>query len=76
MTSVQVLFKGFADVQVFNSAAGKAKYDIDVISGRYVIDAKSLMGLYSLSLDKPITVKADTDDASDFLDEIADFIVK
>ena len=33
--------------------------DIDVISGRYIIDAKSLMGLFSIDLSKPIEVKLD-----------------
>ena len=36
--------------------------DIDVIRGHYVIDAKSIMGIFSLSLDQPVTVKIHSED--------------
>jgi phosphotransferase system HPr-like phosphotransfer protein len=44
------------DVKNFVSAANMQFSDIDVVSGRYVIDAKSILGLFSLDLSKPIEV--------------------
>lgn len=36
--------------------------DVDVIKGRYIIDAKSILGLLSLSLNEPVTARVNTDD--------------
>ena len=51
-------------------------FDIDLVSGRYAIDAKSIMGIFSLDLSKPIELNAHTDNADDFLKAIDKFIVK
>ena len=41
------------------------KYDFDLVSGRYVIDAKSIMGIFSLDLSKPIDLNIHADDNVD-----------
>lgn len=67
------------DVKEFVNAACNADFDIDLISGRYTVDAKSIMGIFSLDLSKPITVAANTDDgakAEAFFDGIKKFIVE
>ena len=51
-------------------------FDIDLRSGRYVIDAKSLLGIYSLDLSKPISIEMYTDDCDALLAELDAFIVK
>ena len=40
----------------------KSDYDFDLVSGRYVIDAKSIMGIFSLDLSKPIDLNIHADD--------------
>ena len=40
----------------------KFDYDFDLVSGRYVIDAKSIMGIFSLDLSKPIDLNIHADD--------------
>lgn len=64
-------------IQKFVSSASIQNYDIDVISGRYIIDAKSIMGIFSLDLSRPINIliHADEAEAKDFLDVIKDFEV-
>lgn len=64
-------------IQKCVSSASIQNYDIDVISGRYIIDAKSIMGIFSLDLSKPIDIliHADEAEAKDFLDVIKDFEV-
>ena len=51
-------------------------FDIDLVSGRYAVDAKSIMGIFSLDLSKPIELDAHTDDADKFLKDIDKFIIK
>ena len=54
----------------------KYEFDIDLVSGRYAVDAKSIMGIFSLDLSKPIELNIHTDDAEKFMADIDRFIVK
>ena len=54
----------------------KFGYDIDLVSGRYIVDAKSIMGIYSLDLTKPIELQAHTDDAEALFEAIDQYIEK
>ena len=53
----EINLSSIEDVKTFVSAAGLASCDIDVRSGRYLVDAKSIMGLFSLDLTKPVAVE-------------------
>lgn len=57
MTEFYVALHSINDVREFVSAASLTPVDIDVVSGRYTIDAKSIMGLFSLSLQEPVMVR-------------------
>ena len=63
------------DVKSFVSEVSMCDYDVDLLSGRYAVDAKSIMGIFSLDLSKPIRLEAHTDDASEFFENIKQFIV-
>lgn len=65
------------DVKDFTSAANACKFDIDIKSGKYVIDAKSIMGIFSIDLSKTVDLEIHTDDASasEFLAKIEKFLV-
>ena len=54
----------------------RCEYDVDLSSGRYAVDAKSIMGIFSLDLSNPIDLTAHTDNADKFFAEIEKFIVK
>lgn len=58
MRTVNVKFVTVKDVQTFVELVRQFDGDIDLSSGRYVIDAKSIMGIFSLDLSKPITLTA------------------
>jgi len=45
-------------------------YDIDIMSGRYIIDAKSLMGLFSLDLSSELTLKIHSDDCDEMINKL------
>lgn len=76
MTKTTVSLQAINDVKDFVNIVMKYDFDIDLVSGRYAIDAKSIMGIFSLDLSKPIQLNAHTDNADAFLKEIDKFIVK
>ncbi|MBP3250806.1 MAG: HPr family phosphocarrier protein [Ruminococcus sp.] len=76
MTNATVSLQAINDVKDFVNIVMKYDFDIDLVSGRYAVDAKSIMGIFSLDLSKPIQLNAHTDDAEDFLKEIGKYIVK
>ena len=53
MKTVQISLNSIDKVKSFVNAITQYEYDFDLISGRYVIDAKSIMGIFSLDLSKP-----------------------
>ena len=54
MKTVQISLNSIDKVKSFVNAITQYEYDFDLISGRYDIDAKSIMGIFSLDLSKPI----------------------
>lgn len=76
MKKVQIMLATINDVKDFVSLVSQCDYDVDLISGRYAIDAKSIMGIFSLDISKPITLEAHTEDADEFLGKIKKFIVE
>ena len=57
MYSFYVLFSSVGDIKQFAAAANHCVCEVDAISGRYVINAKSIMGLFSLDQTAPIRVE-------------------
>ena len=54
MKTVQISLNSIDRVKSFVNTITQFDYDFDLIFGRYVIDAKSIMGIFSLDLSKPI----------------------
>ena len=75
MKKVTVSLASINDVKSFVNIVSKYDFDVDLISGRYVVDAKSIMGIFSLDLSKPIDDDNRTDDCDSFIDEIKPFTV-
>jgi len=76
MTTTKIKLNAFADVQVFVNTLMKFPFDIDLVSGRYIVDAKSIMGIYSLDLNSEIELRAHTEDAEELFAAIDKYIVK
>jgi phosphotransferase system HPr-like phosphotransfer protein len=49
---------------------------VDIVSGRYAIDAKSIMGIFSLDLSKPLELRVHSDDCDELMAELDKYIVK
>ena len=75
MKTVQISLTLPENVKDFVNIVSKFPCDVDLRSGRYVVDAKSLLGIFSLDLSKPITVEILGDDTDEFIEAIKRFIV-
>ena len=74
----QIKLNTINEVKEFVNIVMQGPYDVDLVSGRYIIDAKSLMGIFSLDLTRPIDLEADidSDDVEDLLKKIDFCVVK
>ena len=76
MKTVRISLNSIDKVKSFVNDLAKFDVDFDLVSGRYVIDAKSIMGIFSLDLSKPIKQQAHTDDPEKLVESIGKYIVK
>ncbi len=76
MASVTIRLNSIGEVKEFNRIAATVPGDVDLHSGRYCVDAKSIMGIFSLDLSKEIEMEVHSVDCADFLNDIKPFIVK
>ena len=75
MKTVNIKLSLAENVKKFVNIVSKYPYEIDLRSGRHVVDAKSILGIFSLDLSKPVIVEIYSDDCDDLLDEIKDFMI-
>ena len=78
MTKVIIRLPSVKEVKDFVSAVSLCGCDIDIAADRYMIYAKSIMGIFSLDLSKPLELRIISDDeneTADVLDKIERFIV-
>lgn len=76
MKKTKIRLGSISDVKTFVSVVSMYDFDVDLASGRYAVDAKSIMGIFSLDLSNSIELIAHTDDADKFFDEIKQFVVE
>lgn len=77
MKSINISLNSVDKVKNFVNIIGKLEGDFDLTSGRYVIDAKSIMGIFSLDLAKPIQLDIHDDASSDkVLEQLKEFIIE
>ena len=75
MKSIPIKLSFAEEVKTFVNVANRYDYDMDLRAGRHVVDAKSILGIFSLDLSKPITLEVYAEDCDDLLDELKAFIV-
>lgn len=77
MKKVFISLNSIDKVKSFVNNIAQFDFDFDLVSGRYVIDAKSIMGIFSLDLSKPIELSIHTDDNLDeVLEMLSPYIVE
>ena len=77
MKSVKIRLTTMTDhVKNFVSLVNRYPYDMDLRSGRYVVDAKSILGIFSSDLSHPIRMDIYSDDCDDLLKALDGYLVK
>ena len=76
ITNVKIRLVTIADLYNFVAIAGKYDFDIELKSGRYTVDGKSIMGMFCLDLREELDLTAHTDSSDGFFTEIDSYIVK
>ena len=76
MKTAEIRLSTIADVRDFVNVVSSTDIDVDLSSGRYIVDGKSIMGIFSLDLLSPIKLTAYADDPADLLAALDRFIIK
>ena len=64
------------NVKNFVSLVNRYPYEMDLRSGRYVVDAKSILGIFSIDLSRPIRMDIYSDDCDDLLEALEGYLVE
>ena len=76
MVKLTVKIVSMQDADKFNKLCSKFDCDMDLQSGKYYVDAKSIMGIFSLDLSKPIDLNIHSeDDVNAILDVLKPYLV-
>ena len=76
MVKRNIVLGNVANVQEFNRICGHMDFDVDLAQGKYLVDAKSIMGIFSLDLSKPIELNIHSEtNVDEILNILAPYIV-
>ena len=76
MKSVMIRLSLVENVNNFVNIVTRYPFEMDLRAGRHVVDAKSILGIFSLDLSKPIALEIYSDECGDLLEEVSPFLVK
>lgn len=74
MMTKEIMLSRIEEVKAFVSFAMTRDYDIELSSGRYTVDAKSIMGIFSLDLTRPMTLTAHCEGDADLEAAVAPYL--
>lgn len=74
MKSITLLLNTTESVKSFVNIISRFDYDMDLRCGRYVVDAKSILGIFSLDLNRPVVLEVHSDECDDLIESINSFI--
>lgn len=75
MRSVPIKLSFAEEVKAFVNVVSRYPYDLDLRAGRHVVDAKSILGIFSLDLSKPISLEIYADNCDDLVNDLKAFII-
>ena len=76
MKSVMIRLSLVENVNKFVNIVTRYPFEMDLRAGRHVVDAKSILGIFSLDLSKPIAMEIYSDECGDLMKEIEPFLAK
>ncbi len=74
MIKKKISLKNIKEVEDFNHICSKFDCDMDLSSGKYYVNAKSIMGIFSLDLEMPLELMADTEDEAAVNEAFKEFL--
>ncbi len=75
MKSISLLLNTTESVKSFVNVISQYDFDMDLRCGRYVVDAKSILGIFSLDLNRPVALEIHSDsDCSELIQKISQYI--
>ncbi len=74
MKTINIKLPLTESVKNFVNITNRYSYDMDLRAGRYVVDAKSILGIMSLDLSKPISLEIYADECDELLNDIKPFL--
>jgi len=75
MKSIPIKLSFAEEVKAFVNVVSRYPYDMDLRAGRHVVDAKSILGIFSLDLSKPISLEVYSDDCQDLINDLKAFTI-
>lgn len=75
MKKIQITLTSIQDIRKFVNEVTLLDYEVDLEQGRYIVDAKSIMGIFALDTLSPITLVAHSDNTEEFFENIKEFMV-
>ncbi len=78
MKELKILLGTIEDVKEFVNITNNYEFECDLVSGRYAVDAKSIMGIFSLDLSKPLNmvIRGDGTSVEELAEEVGRFAAK
>lgn len=73
MKSIPIKLSFAEEVKAFVNVVSRYPYDMDLRAGRHVVDAKSILGIFSLDLSKPISLEVYADNCDDLIKDLEPF---
>ena len=75
MKSVTLKLSQAEEIKEFVNTVNRYSYEMDLRAGRHVVDAKSILGIFSLDLSKPISLEVYSDDCADLMEDVKRFMI-
>lgn len=73
MITAKILIDSVDKVKKFSAIISRLSAECEIVEGVHIIDAKSIMGIFSLDLSKPLKIEVDSDNADEFIKQIQQF---
>ena len=73
MYTTTIMLSSIEAVKKLVTLTNRYDFPINLTTDKYKIDAKSIMGVFSLDLSKPVTIQVESDDPQDFLEKVKSF---
>lgn len=75
MIEFDIMLTDLESVKKFVQLSADQDFDVDVYSGKYIVNAKSLMGIFSLDLTKTLHIKAYCDGTHPFAEQVKPYMI-